>query len=85
MRWARQTLRTAAPLALTVSAAACVHVKTDPVEIKPIHIVADVNVNVKIERELDDVFGFSQKSSPATTQNTSSSAPPAGNVGVAQR
>ena len=33
----------------------CVHVKVDPVEIKPIEV--NVNVRVKVEKELDNFFG----------------------------
>lgn len=35
--------------------AACVNVKTEPIEVKPIHITVDVNV--KVDRALDDFFG----------------------------
>jgi len=33
----------------------CLRVKTDPVEVKPIHITVDVNL--KVDRELEDFFG----------------------------
>jgi hypothetical protein len=33
----------------------CVNVKTAPIEVKPIHITVDVNV--KVDRALDDFFG----------------------------
>jgi hypothetical protein len=49
-------------IALTVvllvgTSAACTrhHVEVAPVEVKPIHITIDVNV--KIDREIDDYFG----------------------------
>ena len=42
----------------------CVHVKTDPIEIKPIH--ATLDVNVKVERQVDDFFSFEKKDAPAT-------------------
>ena len=32
-------------------------IKVEPVEIKPIHITMDVNVNVKVDRQLDNFFG----------------------------
>ncbi len=35
--------------------AGCLNVKTEPIEVKPIHITVDVNV--KIDRALDDFFG----------------------------
>ncbi|AOS45673.1 hypothetical protein Verru16b_02758 [Lacunisphaera limnophila] len=33
----------------------CLNVKTEPIEVKPIHITVDVNV--RVERALDDFFG----------------------------
>ncbi len=38
-----------------VSFSGCARVKVDPIEVKPIEI--NVNVHVKVERELDDFFG----------------------------
>ncbi len=38
-----------------LAAAGCVSVKTQPLEVKPIHITVDVNV--KVDRALDDFFG----------------------------
>ena len=37
----------------------CIHVSSDPIEVKPIHIVADINL--KIDRELDEFFAFQDK------------------------
>lgn len=45
-------------VSVVVSAVAlcgCVNVKTQPIEVKPIHITVDVNV--KIDRALNDFFG----------------------------
>jgi hypothetical protein len=43
----------------------CAHVKVDPIEVKPIHIVADINV--RVERQLDDFFAFEKTTTaPAT-------------------
>ena len=39
----------------------CLSVKTAPIEVKPIHITVDVNV--KVERALDDFFGDLDKKS----------------------
>ena len=39
----------------TVCAAGCFHVKTES-EIKPIHITMDINLNVKVDKELDKAF-----------------------------
>lgn len=33
----------------------CLNVKTEPIEVKPIHITVDVNV--RVEKALDDFFG----------------------------
>lgn len=44
--------------------AGCVHVKMDPIEVKPITL----NVNLKIDRQLDDFFAFEKDMGPATTQ-----------------
>ena len=35
--------------------AGCLNVKTAPIEVKPIHITVDVNV--RVEKALDDFFG----------------------------
>lgn len=48
-------------LALALASGGCVHVKTDPIEVKPIHITMDVNV--KVDKELDDFFGELDKKS----------------------
>jgi hypothetical protein len=40
---------------LTVFLAGCLSLKTEPIEVKPIHITVDVNV--KVEKALDDFFG----------------------------
>jgi len=42
-------------LAGAFALAGCVSVKTEPIEVKPIHITVDVNV--KIDRALNDFFG----------------------------
>jgi len=52
----------------------CLNVKTEPIEVKPIHITVDVNV--KVDRALDDFFGDLDKksstiSAPAETPNPS--------------
>lgn len=39
----------------------CLNVKTAPIEVKPIHITVDVNV--KVEKALDDFFGVLDKKS----------------------
>ncbi len=60
------------PLCLALAAVplllvGCVHVKTDPIEVKPIHITVDVNV--RVEKALDDFFGdLDKKSSTLETK-----------------
>ncbi len=44
-----------AAIALSPLLGGCVNVKTAPIEVKPIHITVDVNV--KVDRALDDFFG----------------------------
>ena len=41
----------------------CLNVKTEPIEVKPIHVTVDVNVNVKVDKALDDYFGDIDKKS----------------------
>jgi hypothetical protein len=48
--------RLAVPL-LLLPLGACLSVKTEPIEVKPIHITVDVNVQVKVEKALQDFFG----------------------------
>ena len=54
--------------AALVAVPGCLHVKTDPIKVEPIHIVADINI--KVERQLDDFFAFEKQydKQPATTQ-----------------
>jgi hypothetical protein len=50
----------------------CMSIKTEPIEVKPIHVTVDVNVNVKVDKALDDFFGDLDKKSttvaPTSTQ-----------------
>ncbi len=39
-------------------ATSCVHVATDPIEVKPIHITLDVNI--RIQKDLDNFFAFEE-------------------------
>jgi hypothetical protein len=62
-----------APLLLAAISASCARVDTKsevdvrPIEVKPIHITIDVNV--RIDRQLDEFFAF-QDETPATTRTT---------------
>ncbi len=40
----------------------CLNIKTEPIEVKPIHITVDVNV--KVEKALEDVFGELDRKDP---------------------
>jgi hypothetical protein len=52
---------------LSLLLGACVHVKTDPIEVKPIKVTVDVNV--KIEKAVDDFFGDLDKKSSTIKPN----------------
>jgi hypothetical protein len=53
-------------LPLAVILGGCLSVRTEPIEVKPIHVTVDVNV--KVDRALDDFFGdLDQKSSTINT------------------
>lgn len=49
------TLRLLGCVALLAVASGCVRVSTDPIEVRPIQI--NVDVNVRVDRALDDFFG----------------------------
>lgn len=54
---------------LLLIAAGCARVTVDPIEIKPIHIVQDINI--RIDKQLDDFFSYQEKAAatqPAATQ-----------------
>ena len=61
-------LTTVAPLIATI-AASCARLDTKsevdvkPIEVKPIHITIDVNV--RVDRELDQFFSFEEEVAPA--------------------
>lgn len=48
-------------VAALAALAGCLQVKTDAIEVKPIHITVDVNV--RVEKALDDFFGDIDRSS----------------------
>ena len=54
----------------------CVHVKTDPIEIKTIHIQHDVTIGV--DKALEDFFAFQERSATQpTTTNVATTQPAA--------
>lgn len=60
----RQSAFLSLPLALLFTG--CIRLSTDPIEVKPIHMTVDINV--RIERAVDDFFGNLDKQS--STINT---------------
>jgi len=52
------------PAALLLGGCIEHRVKTEPIEVKPIHITVDVNVRVKVDKELDEFFDFQDTSTP---------------------
>ena len=66
-RW--REIMIVAPVLLMLSACYSSHrIKVEPVEIKPIHITIDVNV--RVERALDDFFGDLDQESTTIQQTT---------------
>jgi hypothetical protein len=51
-------------LPVALATGGCVSLKTEH-EVKPIHITMDVNVNVKVDKALDDFFGDLDKKATA--------------------
>ena len=47
-------------------ATGCLRIKSDPVEIKPIHITVDVNL--RVEKELDNIFDQIDAQDPSMRQ-----------------
>lgn len=58
------------PAVLVSFLCGCLNVKTQPIEVNPIHITVDVNV--KVERALDDFFGDLDKKSTTIETPTNS-------------
>jgi hypothetical protein len=59
-------------LAPLVSASCTPHVAIDPIEVKPIQV--DVNLNLKVDRELDNFYGDTT-TQPTTHPATSTTSP----------
>jgi hypothetical protein len=55
-------------LPLAVALGGCLSVKTEPIEVKPIHITVDVNV--KVDKALDDFFGDIDKKAAVTPKKS---------------
>ena len=54
--------------AVGLALSACVRVSTAPIEVKPIHVTVDVNV--KVDQALADVFGDLDKKDPSMAQGS---------------
>jgi hypothetical protein len=55
--------------------ASCAHVTVDPIEVKPIYITMDVNI--KVDRQLDQFFAFEDKYQAPSSTTTSTTQPSA--------
>jgi hypothetical protein len=55
------------PLAV-ILVAGCARVKVEPIEVKPIHITLDINL--RIDRALDDALKFEDALLPVSTPST---------------
>ena len=67
------TVKVAGPASLALLfLPSCATVHVDPIEVKTIHIVHDINI--RVDRQLDDFFAFQEKmaasTQPSATQPT---------------
>ena len=67
--------QTPALLLVLVCTAGCAKVAIEGGD-KPIHIIADVNVNVRVAHELDDFFSFEDKHPLPVTAPARATTPP---------
>jgi hypothetical protein len=58
-------------IAAAVIAAGCLNVKSEPIEIKPIYITMDINL--RVQRELDEFFDFEDKAPRTPPPSTADS------------
>lgn len=65
-----------APICILLAACVSHSVDTEPIEIKPIHITMDINL--KVQRELDQFFDFEEEIDPAKPRTEASETPPGG-------
>ena len=77
---ARRTICLTSPAILLAAAVSCARLDTKsevdvkPIEVKPIHITVDVNV--RVDRQLDQFFSFEEEAKkPATQPATTTTAP----------
>lgn len=62
IRSAASLLCAGVPFAALVCGCLSHHVETEPIEIKPIHITMDINL--RVQRELDEFFDFEKPGAP---------------------
>ena len=63
----------AAAVVWWASGPGCVQVGVDPIEVKPIHVTVDINV--KVQRELDDFFDFEDRAPASRPESRPTSGP----------
>jgi len=56
------------PLVVGAAVTGCAHVKVDPIEVKTIHIVHDVNISV--DKQLEDFFAFQEQQAARNATTT---------------
>jgi hypothetical protein len=60
-----RAVKVAAPASLALLfLPSCATIHVDPIEVKPIHIVHDINI--RVDRQLDDFFAFQEKMAAST-------------------
>ena len=75
-------VKVAAPASLALLLLpSCARVRVDPIEVKPIHIVHDINI--RVDRQLDEFFAFQEKMAATTQPTTATAAQAAAAQGVA--
>ena len=69
-----------AMIALVLVAGCTPRVRVDPIEVKPIHIVHDINI--RVDRQLDEFFAYQEKMGATTQPTTTTVASPAQTAGA---
>lgn len=59
-------------ICLSALLSGCLWVKSEPVEVEPIHVTVDVNVRVRAQKELDDFFGEIDAADPTIEKHNNS-------------
>jgi len=57
-------LKTCLALAAALVVTSCARVKIDPIKVEPLHITVDVNI--KVDRQLDEFFAFEDEAEKGT-------------------